>query len=522
MLAGEPPFTGPTAQAIIARRFTETPRPLREVRETVPASGRARRGQGARQVAGGPVRQRGGVRAGARRGAARSQRRSRCARRPRRRAPARPPRASRHAPRRLRFPLTAALAIGFLLGLGVLFGWLRSHGRADDSAAGAKRLAVLPFENLGAAEDEYFADGVTDEVRGKLAVADRAPGDRAEQLGAVQEDEQDAAGDRAGAGGGLSAHRHGAVGEGGGREPGAGEPRADPGRRRPRPRGSSRSTRRSPTCSRCRPTSPAGWPRRWTWRSGAPQKKTLAEKPTENLAAYEAFLKGEEASQGLASNDVRAIRRAIDYYGQAVALDSAFVHAWVQLSRAHSSIYNVGTPAPADADGARDAAERARRLAPERPEIQLALGDYQQFVRNDAAAALAAYEAGLAEGSRPTRNCSAPPAASSRASGAGRPPPSATRRPAPSIPRSVLNARRQGVALLWLRRYPEADAAFDRGLAISPGTLPALFGQGHGPPGSGRSAGCASRAPEHSTGRRADRPRRQPGDVLGSVLGARR
>src|SRR6185312_16139876 len=71
-------------------------------------------------------------------------------------------------PRR-RFPVTTALALGFLLGLGVLFGWLRSPGRADETAAGVKRLAVLPFENLGSPEDEYFADGVTDEVRGKLA-----------------------------------------------------------------------------------------------------------------------------------------------------------------------------------------------------------------------------------------------------------------------------------------------------------------------------------------------------------------
>ena len=30
-------------------------------------------------------------------------------------------------------------------------------------------MAVLPFENLGAAEDDYFADGMTDEVRSKLA-----------------------------------------------------------------------------------------------------------------------------------------------------------------------------------------------------------------------------------------------------------------------------------------------------------------------------------------------------------------
>jgi len=36
MLAGEPPFTGPTAQAIVAKVITERPRPLRELRETVP------------------------------------------------------------------------------------------------------------------------------------------------------------------------------------------------------------------------------------------------------------------------------------------------------------------------------------------------------------------------------------------------------------------------------------------------------------------------------------------------------
>jgi Tol biopolymer transport system component len=36
MLAGEPPFTGPTAQAIVAKVMTERPRPLGEVRDTVP------------------------------------------------------------------------------------------------------------------------------------------------------------------------------------------------------------------------------------------------------------------------------------------------------------------------------------------------------------------------------------------------------------------------------------------------------------------------------------------------------
>ena len=36
MLAGERPFTGATAQAVMSRRFTETARPLRSVREAVP------------------------------------------------------------------------------------------------------------------------------------------------------------------------------------------------------------------------------------------------------------------------------------------------------------------------------------------------------------------------------------------------------------------------------------------------------------------------------------------------------
>src|SRR5688500_9994074 len=37
MLAGEPPFAGPTAQAIVARVMTERPRPLAALRDTVPA-----------------------------------------------------------------------------------------------------------------------------------------------------------------------------------------------------------------------------------------------------------------------------------------------------------------------------------------------------------------------------------------------------------------------------------------------------------------------------------------------------
>ena len=38
MLAGEPPYTGPTAQSVIAKVLTETPRPVRSARPTVPGN----------------------------------------------------------------------------------------------------------------------------------------------------------------------------------------------------------------------------------------------------------------------------------------------------------------------------------------------------------------------------------------------------------------------------------------------------------------------------------------------------
>src|SRR4030095_7975376 len=68
-----------------------------------------------------------------------------------------------------RVPVAAlTLRLGFLVGLGVLFGSRRGRPGAA-AAAGARRVAVLPFENLGDSSDAYFADGVGDEVRAKLA-----------------------------------------------------------------------------------------------------------------------------------------------------------------------------------------------------------------------------------------------------------------------------------------------------------------------------------------------------------------
>jgi TolB-like protein/DNA-binding SARP family transcriptional activator/Tfp pilus assembly protein PilF len=61
------------------------------------------------------------------------------------------------------------LGLGILIGLGVLFAWTRARNGETAGEAGLRRVAVLPFENLGEPDQAYFADGITDEIRSKLA-----------------------------------------------------------------------------------------------------------------------------------------------------------------------------------------------------------------------------------------------------------------------------------------------------------------------------------------------------------------
>ncbi len=56
MLTGEPPFTGPTAQAIVAKVMTEEPRSLDAQRETMPPDGRSRGADRAAEAPRRPVR----------------------------------------------------------------------------------------------------------------------------------------------------------------------------------------------------------------------------------------------------------------------------------------------------------------------------------------------------------------------------------------------------------------------------------------------------------------------------------
>src|SRR5262249_52775901 len=117
---------------------------------------------------------------------------------------------------------------------------------------------------------------------------------------------------------------------------------------------------------------------------GASAVQRLAERPTKNADAHDAFLRGEQLSGSMAVTDAVPLRRALGYYEQAVALDSNFLAAWAQLARVACFIASTA-PTVADVEKCRAGAERAVTLGPARSESRLAMGAYVATVRHDLA-----------------------------------------------------------------------------------------------------------------------------------------
>jgi tetratricopeptide (TPR) repeat protein len=203
---------------------------------------------------------------------------------------------------------------------------------------------------------------------------------------------------------------------------------------------------------------------------GGGEEKRLAEPPTRSLSAYDAYLKGEEASQSLAVEDPSALTKALAFYEQAVAQDPAFMQAWAQLSRVSSRLYDLSTPTPERAERSRTSAERAVALAPNRPEGHLALGMYQTFVLRDPVRAVDQYARGRLLAPNDAELLAATALAEEFL---GRWDLSVEHfRQAERLdPRSVLTQNKLGEALLFLRRLDEARRNIDRGLALAPSNL---------------------------------------------------
>jgi tetratricopeptide (TPR) repeat protein len=165
-----------------------------------------------------------------------------------------------------------------------------------------------------------------------------------------------------------------------------------------------------------------------------------------------------------------AAHERIAYYSRAVALDSTFGVAWAGLALMHTALYYDERPTVEEATAAADALARAQSLIPGRPETQIALAMYELGVRRNPERSRAAAEAGLALAPDNVPLLSAASAVD-RNLGNWTDALAHAERAARLDPRSPRAAFDVGTTLLYLRRYPEANAALDRALSLNPGAI---------------------------------------------------
>ena len=464
MLAGETPFNAATPQAMIARRFTETPKPLRAHRDTVPEAIELAT---AKALARTPADRYPNARAFADALTVPT-------------APTAPtvltvPAVPTVPTRRRLSPALSMLLVGVALGAGLLFAWRSASGRGGGSAADVTRLAVLPFENLGDSTVDYFSDGLTDEVRGKLSalsglqvIARSSSQEYKHTTKTPQEIGREL---------GVEYLLTGTI-------------------RWEKQGGQANSrVRVSPELIEVA-TGATSWQQPFEAALtgvfqvqsdiagrvanaldvalGASQSEAIAAKPTDNLQAYDAYL------QGLAARQLGAtpgtLREALGHYERAVALDSSFAAAWAGLSDAASLLFAQASPTPALAERARAAADRALRLSPASALGYRGLGDFYRRVVQNSRLALEPYRKGLALA---PADATLLAGLSLAEQGVGEWEQGLEHmiRSQRLDPRSPTTADALALLQQWLRRYDESLATYDLALKLQPGSFNSVQGR---------------------------------------------
>ena len=310
--------------------------------------------------------------------------------------------------RRINYAAAAAVAVG--LGIVVVFlvsrawrggagGGVREArngplavaplGGAAEAGAGGHlegdrhRIVVLPFENLGAPSDAYFAAGVTEEITSRLASVNG--------LGVISR---------------TSANQYAKTAKTT-RQIGAeldvdyvleGSVRWE--------RGARNSSRVRVTPQLIRVTDDTHlWADRYdremkdifavqseiaeqvVEKLGVamrqPERQAIGAQPTQNLEAYQIYLRGKAQIESPASGPEDQ-KHAVEMLEQAVKLDPKFAVAWAALSKAHSSLYHGRIDFTEERLAkARECADRALALQPDLREGHLALGFYYYWGRSD-------------------------------------------------------------------------------------------------------------------------------------------
>jgi len=296
--------------------------------------------------------------------------------------------------RRRRLLLLAASVV-LLFGVGyAVVARRRAALPPEGGVPERKSLVVLPFQNLGAAADGYFADGITEEITSRLAAV---PGLKVTSRTTAMQ-YKDAKKSVREIGQELEAAY---VLEGSVRWEKAG--------------GQNR-IRVTPQLIRVSDDSHV-WADRYDAvlaevfevqstiaeqvvnalgvALGEPAKQVLTARPTVNPEAYDYYLRARDIWHGDPYNEVN-IRQGIHALERAVALDSSFAGAWGLLSMLEVWLYwNHWDPTQRRLEVGRSAMERATALQPDLPETHLARGYYRYWGFRDYPGALEEFRSAL-------------------------------------------------------------------------------------------------------------------------------
>jgi TolB-like protein/class 3 adenylate cyclase/Tfp pilus assembly protein PilF len=201
------------------------------------------------------------------------------------------------------------------------------------------------------------------------------------------------------------------------------------------------------------------------------EQKAVAEKPTQNAAAYDVYLRA-VAIDNAQTLDVT--KKVADLYAEAVRLDPQFALAWARLAVARSQLYFNGIDLDKNSAAAvKEAADRAMLFQPELGEAWLAQGVYRYRVLRDFHGALESYKEAL----RRLPNSAfvlQQMAHLERRLGQADVAQKHYQAAAQLDPRDVGILLTLADTFQTVRRYDEARAVLDRVLEMSPGNEPAL------------------------------------------------
>ncbi len=348
-----------------------------------------------------------------------------------------------------------------------IIGIFRSTGKRETSPLAKKMLIVLPFDNLGAPSDDYFAEGLTDEVTSRLgmvnalgvisrttAVQYRKTAKSTKQIGSECNVDYVLEGtmrwDHEGSGRGrvrvnLELIR-------------AGDDVQIWSNAYERPVEDVFGVQTQITEEVMK---------QLDLTVAEPERQRIMAKPTSSQEAYDLYLKAQlYGRKADTTGSMDEVKLAINCLNQAVALDPNFALAYYHLSRLHSDLYYTSDHTEKRIAFAKESLDKVLSLDPDYGHLAAAWYYYRGFLDYDRALA----EFDMAKHAFPNLH-DALPAAVLRRQGKFEESISIQEVDFKYNPRDADVAFNIGQSYWWLRLYDKTIAWYDRGLSLLPDDL---------------------------------------------------